>query len=77
MATVGQSRRAKSSDSSSFPMKDFRETPSNKGRPVGLMRSSARSKARLCSRDFPKPIPGSKHIASSPIPAAFSATNRS
>lgn len=77
MATVGQSRIAKSSDSNSFPMNDFRDTPSNNGRPAGLMRSSARSKARLCSSDFPKPIPGSKHITSSPIPAAFNTASRS
>jgi hypothetical protein len=77
IATVGQARSARSGLRRTLPMKDFRETPSSKGRPPTPSSGSARSKARLCSTDFPKPIPGSKQIASGSIPAATSAASRS
>jgi len=58
-ATVGQALSPTASRPSRVPMKRFRDNPISKGRPVGARMPVARNKARLCSSDFPKPIPGS------------------
>src|SRR5262249_26286115 len=58
-------------------MKDFREVPSNTGRPNSVtMRSNLSINWRFCSGVLPNPTPGSGMIRSPPRPATKRLLNR-
>src|ERR687892_760815 len=54
----------------SRPRKRLREAPTSTGRPRATSSSRRARSSRLCSTVLPKPIPGSRQIRSSGIPAA-------
>src|SRR2546430_255061 len=58
-------------------MNDFLDTPTTTGWPSATIRSRFRRSARLCSRVFPNPTPGSTAMASVAAPAASRARIRS
>ena len=60
------------------PKNDFRETPTKTGHPPNSLNlSNPCSNAKLCSKLFPNPIPGSTQIRSRPTPAISKALTRS
>ena len=62
-------KRAPNSRPSTFPRKDFRETPNTNGLSNFVNRLRAASNSRLWTAVLPKPIPGSSKICSRATPA--------
>src|SRR5581483_11230176 len=76
-AAVPKSRPPASRSPRTARMKLFRDGPTSTGYPSATHASRWRSKRRLSSACFPKPIPGSSTIASRATPAASAAAARS
>src|SRR5207253_529457 len=62
---------------SNFPSELLRENPMTRGLPIRVSSSRRRISSKLCSTVFPKPIPGSRQIRSSAIPAPTANASRS
>src|SRR5207237_211532 len=61
----------------SFPSELLREEPTSTGRPSAAISSSRRTSSKFCSTVLPNPIPGSRQIRSSAIPASTAKRRRS
>ena len=59
------------------PSELLRESPTSTGRPSATRTSSRRTSSKFCAAVLPKPIPGSRQIRSSGIPAATANASRS
>src|SRR3954463_13895599 len=59
-----------------FPSELLREKPITTGRPSAVSSSSRRTSSKLCSTVLPKPIPGSRQIRSSGMPAETATPSR-
>src|SRR6185436_6589957 len=69
--------RSSTARPSSTPNIDLRDTPISTGQPRPVSAGSPASRARLCSRRLPKPIPGSTTRRSPAMPLARQAAARS